>query len=150
MQVTALSRVSSGLGEWMLLESKYGKFCPLFAQGAKCVPILLALIAHHGSLRVWPLIYFQNKTGCYKCSFPWRSGESRTITWLFKCFGSSWVHLAMTVLQIQRNFCGRESMLFCWIPQFSIWTWNLFAVLQGCFVAFSFQWCKSCLLLSSP
>lgn len=138
-------------GEWILLKSKEcHKFCLLFLLKCKmCLhPAYPADTMEVDMSGHWAT--FQSKLCCWKCSFPWGTGETTTITCLFMFSGGSWVPLAMGVLLVVWNPCEWQSMSPCWIPPFSIWTWNLFAILQGCFLAFLFQWCKSCLLLPSP
>lgn len=56
-----------------------------------------------------------------------------------------WARLAMTGLHIGGDVCsvGAEFHGFTFEHEIS-------AILQGCFVAFLFQWCKGCLSLPSP
>lgn len=114
-------------------------------------PSMLILLTQHGMGHVWTLNYFSKQEGLLEILLSMRSGWEHHYNLSGHVLGRvSWVPLAMTVLLMGWNLFGWESMLLCWIPPFSIWTWNLFAILQGCFLAFLFQWCKSCLFLPSP
>lgn len=150
MLVAAPSRACSGLGNEYSWKARIVINVAFFLLKVQNVPPSCLSCWHPMELDMsgqWTT--FQSKWGCWKCSFPWGTGDSTTITCLLMFLGS-WVPLAMRVLPMVWNLCEWESMSLCWIPPFSIWTWNLFAILPGCFLAFLFQRCKSCLLLPSP
>lgn len=75
-------------GEWILLKSKERhKFCLLFLLKCK---MCLHPAYPAGTMEVdmsghWTT--FQSKLGCWKCSFPWGTGETTTITCLFMFSG---------------------------------------------------------------
>lgn len=138
-------------GEWILLKSKnYHKFSFSLLR-VQNVPPSCLLWWHTMALDMsghWTI--FQSKGAAVNAPFHVEQVRAQPSLVCSCSLEGSWAPLAMKVLLMGWNLCGWESMLLCWIPPFSIWTWNLFAILQGCFVAFLFQWCKSCLLLPSP